>query len=317
MKAMEGPLKSKVSSYVDQKGASTVLVCLAMVVLLGMAALAVDVGVLFANRIKMANATDAAVLAGVRELPANPSGAVNVASQYAGINTLKTGEAVFQVSADRKSITCQANRTMDLFFARVLGFDKKQLGVTATARISPMSGCYGVVPFGVADNNYTFGDVQALKFGATFVNPLPPGQYAPLALGGSGASIYTYNISNGNSSLIKVGDVIPVETGNMIGPTKQGIQDRVNGCHHSPPCTISSYHEGCSRILIVPLGYNSPEPGSNGKFTVTGFAAFLVTDAPDNGGQGEVIGTFIKYVAPGVSADNANDRGIYVAELVE
>lgn len=314
---MEGHLTSKFKAPIDQKGSTTVFVCLMIIVLLGMAALAVDVGMLFATRIKLANAADASVLAGVRELPANPSGAVSVAMLYAGMNELRAGESAFQVSADHRSITGQANRTMDLFFARVLGFDKKQLGVQATARISPLSGCYGVVPFGVADNNYSFGDVQVLKFGATFDNPLPPGQYAPIELGGNGASTYTYNISNGYNGLIKVGDVIPVETGNMIGPTRQGIQDRVNGCHHSPPCTISGYKEGCPRILIVPLGYNSPDPGSNGRFTVTGFAAFLVSDAPNNGGQGEVNGTFIRYVAPGVSGGDADDRGIYTAELVE
>lgn len=314
---MEGHLKSIVKAYLDQKGAAAVLVCLAIVALMGMAALAIDVGMLFATRIKLSNAADASVLAGVRELPADPSKAVNVASQYTLLNDLQTGETVFQVSADKRSITGQASRTMDLFFARVLGFDKKQLNVSATARISPMSGAYGVVPFGVADNNYSFGDVQVLKYGASFDNPLPPGQYAPIELGGNGASTYKYNISHGYNGLIKVGDVIPVETGNMVGPTRQGIQDRVNGCRHSPPCTISGYHEGCSRILIVPLGYNSPDPGSNGKFTVTGFAAFLVADAPNNGGQGEVNGTFIKYVAPGVNSGNANDRGVYVAELVE
>ncbi|MEQ8175156.1 MAG: Tad domain-containing protein [Syntrophomonadaceae bacterium] len=314
---MEGHLKRITKTYLDQKGATAVLVCLAIVALMGMAALAIDVGMLFATRIKLANAADASVLAGVRELPADPSKAVNTASQYALLNDMQTGETVFQVAADHRSMTSQASRTMDLFFARVLGFDKKQLSVSATARISPMSGCYGVTPFGVTDNNYTFGDVQVLKFGASFDNPLPPGQYAPIELGGNGASTYTYNISNGYNGLLKVGDVIPVETGNMIGPTRQGIQDRVNGCHHSPPCTISGYHEGCSRILIVPLGHNSSEPGSNGKFTVTGFAAFLVTDAPNNGGQGEVTGTFIKYVAPGVSTSYATDRGIYVAELVE
>lgn len=315
---MEGRLKGIIKTYVDdQKGATAVLVCLAIVALIGMAALAIDVGMLFATRIKLANAADASVLAGVRELPANPLKAVDVASQYSLLNDLETGEAIFQVSTDKRTISGQASRTMDLFFARVLGFDKRQLSVSAVARISPMSGCYGVVPFGVADNNYTFGDVQVLKYGATFDNPLPPGQYAPIELGGNGASTYTYNISHGYNGLIKVGDVIPVETGNMVGPTRQGVQDRVNGCHHSPPCTINGYHEGCSRILIVPLGYNSPEPGSNGKFTVTGFAAFLITDAPNNGGQGEVTGTFIRYVAPGVSTGGADDRGTYVAELVE
>lgn len=301
----------------DQKGTTAVLVCLVTTILLGMAALAVDVGMLYATRIKLANAVDASVLAGVRELPASPSDAVDVAFQYAGLNELQTSETAFQISADHRSITGQASRSMDLFFARVLGFDKKQLSVSATARISPMSGCFGVVPFGVADNNYTFGDIQILKFGSTFENPLPPGQYAPLALGGPGASIYTDNISYGYNGLIKVGDVLPVETGNMIGPTRKGIQDRVEGCHHSPPCTISGYQEGCPRILVVPLGYNSPEPGSNGRFTVTGFAAFLVSDVPNNGNQGDVCGTFIRYVAPGVGGDDANDRGIYTAELVE
>lgn len=301
----------------EESGNITVLVAFAIVALIGMAAVAVDVGVISYSKARLTRAVDAAVLAGVQELPLSLAQAVTQAEYYAARNGVESSEAGFSVSSDKKTITGTAQSTVELFFARVLGFDKKQLNVSATARISPMSGCYGVVPFGVADNNYTFGDVQVLKYGATFDNPLPPGQYAPIELGGNGASTYTYNISHGYNGLIKVGDVIPVETGNMVGPTRQGIQDRVNGCHHSPPCTINGYHEGCSRILIVPLGHNSPEPGSNGKFTVTGFAAFLITDAPNNGNKGEVAGAFIRYVAPGVSTGGADDRGIYVAELVE
>lgn len=304
-------------SISSQRGSSTVLVCLALVALIGVSALAIDAGMMYATRIQIQNAADAAVLAGVRELPGNPSKAIQVASQYAQLNSLQDNEIVFTVSADNRSIKGVASRSLALLFAPIFGVNNQLLTAQATARVSPLSGCKGVVPFGVADDAYSFGDTKVIKYAASFDNPLPPGQFAPLSLGSPGASTYADNISFGYNSLIKVGAVLPVETGNMIGPTRQGIDNRVSGCTHSPACTITSFKNGCPRILIVPMGHNSPEPGSNGKFTVTGFAAFLVTDVPTNGHNGELIGTFVRYVILGESGAESNDRGAYIASLVE
>lgn len=300
-----------------QQGNVSILVCLAMVVLIGMTALALDAGLLYLSRTRMANALDSAVLAGAQELPKGGAEAINMAYSYARSNGLADEDVSFTVANDQKSIIGLGQRPVGLFFARVLGIASGTVAARAKATIYPLNSVKGIVPFGVADGNYSYGDAQILKFASDLQNLLPPGQFAPLALGGSGANVYRDNISNGYNNKIQIGDVLPVETGNMIGPTKQGIQDRIDACPHSPPCTISAFVDGCPRIIIVPLGYNSPDPGSNGSFTVTGFGAFLVEDTPGNGNGGDVTGYFIRYVVPGETGTGAIDRGIYVVSLAE
>ena len=62
-----------------REGGQTLLIfVLALTVLLGMTAMAIDVGLLFEDRRHMQNTADAAALAGVAELPGNPAAAVQL-----------------------------------------------------------------------------------------------------------------------------------------------------------------------------------------------------------------------------------------------
>ena len=64
-----------------REGGQTLLIfVLALTVLLGMTAMAIDVGLLFEDRRHMQNTADAAALAGVAELPGNPAAAKSQAA---------------------------------------------------------------------------------------------------------------------------------------------------------------------------------------------------------------------------------------------
>lgn len=286
----------------EESGNVTVLVAAAFVALLGMAALAVDVGAIYYKQACLANAIDAAVLAGVQELPLSTTRAVSQAEYYAVQNGVDASDVSFTVSSDKRTITGTAQGHMDLFFARVLGYNNQDLEASAKAHISPIKSYTGIVPFGIKDQNYSFGQVVTLKQGSC--NESISGWFGALRLGGSGADIYRDNIKYGYPEPVSVGDVLQVEPGNMSGPTSQGIAYRIDGCRHCPACSISSFAEGCSRILVVPMGYNNGRPGANGRFTVTGFAAFLVTEYTGSGNNNTVEGSFIRYVIP---ADDAED----------
>ncbi|HEU4399914.1 MAG TPA: pilus assembly protein TadG-related protein [Actinomycetota bacterium] len=69
-----------------ERGSVAVLVALALTVLLGLAALAVDVGLSWAVRAEAQTAADAAALAGASGLPAGPAGAVAAVRQYLDAN---------------------------------------------------------------------------------------------------------------------------------------------------------------------------------------------------------------------------------------
>lgn len=61
-------LSNKYKFLSDQRGASAVLIAIMLVMLIGFAALAVDIGYLYATRNELQNVADAAALAATRKL---------------------------------------------------------------------------------------------------------------------------------------------------------------------------------------------------------------------------------------------------------
>jgi hypothetical protein len=285
--------------------------------LAGLGFWSLNMGIVYLNQAKLEKAMDSAVLAGVQELPGNPQLAIQVAHDYAVQNGAPDAETVFSVDATNKIISGNSQKELGLFFARVLGFNTAHISAAAKARIAPISSTGGVVPFGVIEGSYTFGQMVRLKEGA---GELPyPGWFGPLRLGGSGAHVYRDNIKYGYPEMISIGDVIPIEPGNMSGPTRVGIEYRINECCHTPPCTVYSYAEGCPRILIVPIIriQNSDSEGHPSTVKVVSFGAFLVDHYVGNGIESNVWGSFINYVIPGQINENGSDSGVYVSQLFE
>src|SRR5690242_21954241 len=70
----------------NERGQAVVLMVLALVVLLGRAALVLDVGNWFRDKRRLQGTADAAALAGAQQLPTNASGAQSMAMSYANQN---------------------------------------------------------------------------------------------------------------------------------------------------------------------------------------------------------------------------------------
>lgn len=300
----------------SEDGTVVVLLAISMVVLAGFAALVTDAGLLFVNHSRISNAIDSAVLAGVQELPVNPEQALEVASNYALRNGMTPGECEFVIT-DPYSIRGSAERQVGFFFAPLLGFNGGQVHSLARASIKPVAAITGIVPFGVLEGNYSFGQEVILKEGAG--EQLYPGWFGALRLGGSGASIYEANVKQGYSGEIKIGDVIEIESGNVSGPTQTGIGYRLNSCHHLPCCQINQFEPGCPRILIVPIvNVEERNPGGHpSSVRVVGFGAFLVDSYVGSGNENKVKGCFIRYVAQGETGEYSPDYGLYSTELCE
>ncbi|NLW90421.1 MAG: hypothetical protein GXY34_02320 [Syntrophomonadaceae bacterium] len=310
-------MNSGLKIFKSQKGTVAVLMAFAMVFLAGFTALVTDAGLIFMNQGRLENGLDSAVLAGAQELPANPQLALDMAQQYAELNGMQEGEADFAVSSDYCSISGSAHRRVGMLFARVLGVDQANVRATARAQISPIASVNGIAPFGVLDYEYNFGDVVVLKEGAG--DNFYAGWFGALSLGGTGASVYLHNVRYGYGGQVKIGDVIQIEAGNMSGPTKKGIEYRINQCQHTPSCSICGYLDGCPRIIIIPI-INIEEIGSGGHVVsvrVLGFGAFLVDQYVGNGNKNEIQGSFIRYVIPGTGSESAGDFGLYEAKLSE
>jgi Flp pilus assembly protein TadG len=80
---MFSQIKSLINS---EKGSVLVLVAAALISFTAFTAIVTDAGLLYLNHIKLVNALDSAVLAGVQELPQDPDRALQTALDYAALN---------------------------------------------------------------------------------------------------------------------------------------------------------------------------------------------------------------------------------------
>lgn len=135
---MNGKLRS-------ENGQTLVQVTLMLVVLLGFVALAIDVGLIYAERRHMQNAADAGALAGARELclTGNPTTAENIARAYA---TTQNGAAAVDVTIDGNIVNVVAHISADTFLAGVIGVNSVAVEADAAAACGAANSACGLWP---------------------------------------------------------------------------------------------------------------------------------------------------------------------------
>ncbi len=305
--------------FSERKGSILIIVAVALVALLGIAALVVDAGLLYYTKVFLSNAADAAALAGVQGLPKHPTDAQNTAITYATDNGVDEGGVIAEILPDGRTIKVTTSRTVSLGFARVLGFTSADVIATAKAKVGIVKTASGVVPFGVVWRDWAFGEQQILKYSPNLKNDdeteVGAGNFAALALPDEsgevfehGADIYVENIMAGHKGTLMIGDeiltLIETEPGNMAGPTIEGVNYRIDGCDHDHQsicehypkcigCTIHHYVKGCPRIVIVPVVETLDVPGRKA-VELVGFAAFLLESVGGAGNECYVTGRFIR-----------------------
>jgi len=117
------------------KGSIMVLVALSLTVLLGICALVIDVGMVYATKAKLQNVADAAVLAAAQDLP-NTNTAINTAIYYAGQNGVQESETTptAPYNDDSTMIEVVCTKTVSYTFAKVLGFTQTDVSARAVAQ---------------------------------------------------------------------------------------------------------------------------------------------------------------------------------------
>jgi Flp pilus assembly protein TadG len=91
--------------FKDERGTVFVIVVAALVALLGLAAITIDVGLLFLSRGRLINAVDMAALSGAQFLPENPVAAENAGRDYAVKNGARADEVNIAVIAAERIIS--------------------------------------------------------------------------------------------------------------------------------------------------------------------------------------------------------------------
>ena len=137
----------------DERGVSIPLVALMFVVLLGMAAFAVDLGWFYVNAAQVQRTADAGALAAVVHMPQDFPGAVVAANEVTTANGYTDGVdgvtvAVAQIPGEPNQVEVTVTDVVPTFFLKVFGIDTQTISRRARAEYVPP------LPLGSPDNQF-------------------------------------------------------------------------------------------------------------------------------------------------------------------
>lgn len=245
-------MEHRATSNHNQRGQALIVLTLMMSVLGGMLAMSIDTGLVFQDRRSLQNAADAAVMAGVVELPQNPSEARDKAREWLAKHDVAPEEIttveIRQTFIPNDTIYVELDTSVNWIFARVLGMISTDVGASAAAQVGSLGGNSQLMPWALMEGDSgcltpegvaIFGGTCSVKVGATA--SLIPGWYGALDLDGNGggAAEYKANVIDGmadtryciagddSPGCVSAVSVIDTLTGNKTGPTGQGIDERI------------------------------------------------------------------------------------------
>jgi len=303
-----------------------ILAAVLIVVLLGSTAFALDLGAAYNQSSKLQNALDSAALAAAQDLPADNLSdsdwisAMNTAEEYADFNgaAAVTCQPVYKDNNPSKQIVgikVSGEKEVPYHFAPVIGVDHGDVSKTATAELFTAAGMSGLVPLCLTEEKMgtiSYGTDTTLKFdNKSNEYLLTSGWYGPIRIDGSGASEYRDDFKHGCSSEVHVGDILEIETGNMVGPTEDSFEYRLSG-HES--CTYTSHEANCPRVVVVPI---VKLLDSKKEVQVLGFASMFLKSIEGKGGnECDITAVFLDATFdPGAVPGVAKDYGVYKIRL--
>jgi Flp pilus assembly protein TadG len=313
----------------NERGQSMVITIVFLVVLLGFAALVIDVGSWYRAHRAAQSTADASALAGAQVLP-DTAAATSLAQQYVTKNTTGTGGASPQITITQQgyepdTITVKVTRPSPGFFAKVFGsrFANVSVSGTATARAWNVSQVRGVAPITV---NYKHPLLNCTRS----ANPTcAPTFGTPTTLSLEDIHDPGAKDAAGAFGLINLDQ----QSGGNIGADVlakwllQGYPDYLpTGNYNSAPSSnfnnsqfTSALDQMIGKELMFPVYRLLRGPGSNAVYNIIGWVGFVVTSYQWSGSSGTINGSFTRYTSDGVPADHgpggAQGLGVHKIEL--
>ncbi|MET3920461.1 TadE/TadG family type IV pilus assembly protein [Arthrobacter sp. UYEF20] len=313
----------RIAAPVDsERGGIAVIVALLMVVLLGFAAIAVDVGMLYSEQAQLQNGSDSAALMLAQKCAKNVndsdcSTTSTLAADLANKNAVDGMSNVKSVVLDKPNrkatVTTGARETggapnsVSTLIARALGIPSSE--VTATSNVqwgTPSKGTV-IVPLAIAECKFSPDP--------SFVQTLN------MAFGGCGG------IPGGFGWITDEADStcsVKISAGASSDPGIWFSSD--TGAPRPSDCSSADISALRDQTVLLPLYAVATGTGSGGKYYVKGFAAFHVTGyhfASDSWTSGGTIanksirGYFVKFVSlsEALELGSAPDYGTAVVRL--
>jgi hypothetical protein len=285
----------------NESGQAIVLMTLSLVVILGMAALVLDVGNWFHTKRRLQGTADAAALAGAQSLPDDPSGAQTMAMSYANQNGGDVAGANIVVTSTvlpNDTISVRARKTDPGFFSGVLGIASADIDARAKARVGPPTQAKYVAPMVVSCNHDliqncngnhepTFGIPTTLDFDKMGA----PGAFGMLNL----------NNDNGTPGASEEGDWILHGFDKYLG---LGDYRSDPGAKFSSQNVHGALDDRIGTVLLFPVFKTLSGTGQNAVYDIIGWIGFHLTDAQVHGNSATLTGYFTEYIAQGILASS-------------
>ena len=307
------------SFWRKERGESLLIVAFAITALLGMTATVADMGTAYVKTAQTQTAADAAALAAGMKLPVKSGDAAGISQATAIARDYLTKNGVADASEATitlgslsggayHSILVSQPAVSETAFARIFGIDEITFRRQAEAKVVPCAALSDLVPLSIQQGTLNTlienGTSQhaILKYGLK-TDDVQNGSFGAIDLDGvkgGGANDYTNWLANGYQAKLVLGTVLPVESGNMTGPTYSGIVQRYNACTHYASyggCKADRYVDDCPRVMKVPVIVYTDS--SHKYVRVVGFAAFVLEDYTSYADKGCVVGSYVNMVNVG------------------
>lgn len=266
----------------ERKGQSTVILAVVFTMLMGSMAVSVDAGRVFVAKEQLQAAADAGALAGAGYLPQSPNEAVAAATATAEANGLSSSQVQVAVTgALQNEISVNATTTEPLIFGPFIGLSSAPVKALAVGASGMPKKMQGLIPIGIYQGAYVTGQTYSLKLDSG-----SGGNFGALWYGDGedGADTYRADLEDGSPAVVNLGETITTKTGDMAGPTEQGLESRMS----APATPVGD--PTSPRFVYVPI-VTPPEAGHT-TVTVVGFAAFWIEGVS----HGRVTGEFLHRV---------------------
>jgi Flp pilus assembly protein TadG len=287
----------------NQKGQATVLTLVFLTVLLGMAALVLDVGSWYRADRATQSTADAAALAGAQALPDSTSNATDLASGYTSKNGGGLDSVNFSSSyGPNDTISVSIKRPANGIFTRLFGVNSVNVGSKATARTSLITSAKYVAPIVVRNTHpKLLGTVGCPCFDPSNTTTIPLGRN-----GAPGA----FDLLNLDGSR---GGTSPGTLGDWMLKGYDGYLN-VGGYFSDPGAKWDSAEVHAAldaRIgttLLFPVYDDLVGTGANAQYHVIGWVGFHLLSYEARGSSGSITGYFTEVIWTGLQATSSSGQ---------
>ena len=331
-----------------------VWVVVALIALLGMAALTVDIGQLVIAAQVAQDVADAAALGAGLELPSHGT-AQSVALSLVTANNESMGGFTANCSPDNGDITfwgpdetipdfgllgdyawgmrVTTHVPVEYVFAPVLGLEGATISRSCTVVRMPVGGV-PITPMWISYvTDYQYGEEQQLLMADGPHYADIPGSFGWLEPPSGDTNLFLDLLSGYQlayedivANYVTIDDVITARTGVATGQWRAALErspddlSRLDRAMQEPWAgdTFDSFRNDNPRIMIIPMVDYLGGTGTDAQFQIRAFGAFWLEEVDTSGHPKSITGRFIQYHLPGAGGNALSpETGLWTLKMVK